>query len=61
MKSPKKLYILVSRSRPGLWVATLPAFTSMANAKAHVRERNRMAEKDGLVADFRVETYVKGD
>lgn len=61
MRAPKKLYIVVSRSRESPLGGVHTCWVSAKAAMAVARHRNEEPRDDGGIADWRVETYVKGD
>ena len=57
MKAPRKLYVLVSRKLSGSIDTHTDVFLTHGAAKAFAEQRNKLMPD----ADWRVETYVKGD
>lgn len=59
MKSPRKIYVLVSRKEPGVVDPQVDVFLSVVEAKQYRDQRNE--DPTEFARDWRVETYVKGD
>ena len=60
MQCPKKIYLVVSRKHRGVFDGDDVLFTR-ADADEEAAERNTRPASWADCADWRVETYVKGD